>query len=76
MLMAIDHRYTQIMLEQIFAQNELILEVLAPTLKDASWLKSEMERMNQELGFTDMVVAVHEKDLRKHDRRVRTLEAA
>lgn len=75
MLMALDHRYTQVMLEQVLAHEQTILETLIPVAKDVAVLKAGMEESRADRNLHYSLLRAHEDDIRSHGQRIAALEA-
>lgn len=76
MLMALDEEYTQVMLEQVIAQNELILEVMSPMVEDVATLKRDMAEVKKDVKIHSFILEAHEIDSKDHGTRITALEAA
>lgn len=74
MFMAFDHRYTQILFEQILAQNEAIFEAVAPSVKDMPKLKAKVDHMIADIKLHRSILKAHENDIQGHLKRLEVLE--
>lgn len=73
--MAIDENYTQVLFEQILAQNEAIFEAIAPSVKEFPDVRAKVERMLESIRLHQAMLKAHYNDIHGHAQRLKSLEA-